>query len=55
MPATTGPFGDMPLVVLSHDPQANEFRAFFLPADAVKAERVWSDLQEAQPSKTWRC
>ena len=30
MPATTGPFGDMPLIVLSHDPQVNDFRGFFL-------------------------
>jgi pimeloyl-ACP methyl ester carboxylesterase len=46
MPATTGPFGDMPLVVLSHDPEVSEFRIFFPPADADKAERVWGQMQE---------
>jgi hypothetical protein len=45
MPATTGPFDDMPLVVLSHDPQVNDFR-FFSPSDLAKAERVWTALQE---------
>jgi hypothetical protein len=44
--AATGPFGDMPLVVLSHDPQVNVFRGFFSPADLVKAERSWMEMQE---------
>jgi len=44
--ATTGPFGDMPLVVLSHDPQVNDFGGFFSPADLFKAEHAWSDMQE---------
>jgi len=43
--ATTGPFGDMPLVVLSHDPQVNDFGGFFSPADLVKAERAWMEMQ----------
>jgi len=46
LPATTGPFGDMPLVVLSHDPQVNDFRGFFPAADLAKAERAWSEMQE---------
>ena len=41
-----GPFGDMPLVVLSHDPQGNDFGGFFSPADLVKAERSWMEMQE---------
>jgi len=45
LPAKTGPFDDMPLVVLSHDPQVNDFRGYFSPADLVKAESTWSDLQ----------
>ena len=36
-----GPFGDMPLVVLSHDPQVNDFGGLFSPADLIKAERSW--------------
>ena len=44
--ATTGPFGDMPLVVLSHDPQVNDFGGFFSPADLVKAERAWMEMQD---------
>jgi pimeloyl-ACP methyl ester carboxylesterase len=44
-PATTGPFGDMPLIVLSHDPAVNDFGGFFSPADLVKAERVWMEMQ----------
>jgi pimeloyl-ACP methyl ester carboxylesterase len=28
--ANTGPLGDMPLIVLSHDPQVNDFGGFFL-------------------------
>ena len=44
--ATTGLFGDMPLVVLSHDPQVNDFGGFFSPADLIKAERTWSEMQE---------
>jgi len=46
IPAKTGPFGDMPLVVLSHDPQFSEFRLFFSPAEAAKAEDAWSEMQE---------
>jgi pimeloyl-ACP methyl ester carboxylesterase len=44
--ATTGPFGDMPLVVLSHDPQVNDFGGFFSPADLVKAEHTWMEMQD---------
>jgi pimeloyl-ACP methyl ester carboxylesterase len=44
--ATTGPFGDMPMVVLSHDPQFSEFQYFFPPALAVKAEEAWTAMQE---------
>jgi pimeloyl-ACP methyl ester carboxylesterase len=44
--ATTGPFSDMPLVVLSHDPQVNDFGGFFSPADLIKAESAWSEMQE---------
>lgn len=43
MAAATGPFGDIPLVVLSHDPQVG---AGFLPADAPQAERAWTEMQE---------
>ena len=46
MPGKTGPFGDMPLVVLSHDPQFSEFRFFFPPALAAKAEDAWTEMQE---------
>jgi len=35
----------MPLVVLSHDPQVNDFGGFFSPADLVKAERAWMEMQ----------
>ena len=41
-----GSFGDMPLIVLSHDPQVNDFGGFFSPADLIKAERTWSEMQE---------
>lgn len=44
-PATTGPFGDLPLVVLSHHPKVNDFGGFFSPADLVKAERAWMEMQ----------
>ena len=44
--AKTGPFGDMPLVVLSHDPQFSEFRFFFGPGVAAKAEDAWTQMQE---------
>jgi pimeloyl-ACP methyl ester carboxylesterase len=44
-PATTGPFGDTPLVVLSHDPKVNDFGGFFSPADLVTAERAWMEIQ----------
>ena len=44
--ATTGPFGEMPLVVLSHDPEVNDFGGFFSPPDLIKAERAWSEMQE---------
>jgi pimeloyl-ACP methyl ester carboxylesterase len=43
--ANTGPLGDMPLIVLSHDPQVNDFRGFFSPAQLVKAERAWMEMQ----------
>jgi pimeloyl-ACP methyl ester carboxylesterase len=46
LPATTGPFGDMPLVVMSHDPEVNDFGGFFSPADLVNAERAWMEMQE---------
>lgn len=46
LPATTGPFGDMPLVVLSHDPQAGDLARFFPPARAAEAERAWAEMQE---------
>lgn len=46
MPAKTGPFGDMPLVILSHDPQAGAFRRFFPPAKAAQAEDTWAEMQE---------
>lgn len=46
MPAKTGPFGGMPLVVLSHDPKFSEFRFFFPPAEAAKAEDAWTKMQE---------
>jgi len=35
----------MPLIVLSHDPQVNDFGGFFSPADLVKAERAWMEMQ----------
>ncbi len=44
--AMAGPFGDMPLVVLSHDPQVNDFGGFFSPADLIKAERAWMEMQD---------
>lgn len=44
--ATTGPFGDMPLVVLSHDPQVNDFGGFFSPTALVKAESAWMEMQD---------
>jgi pimeloyl-ACP methyl ester carboxylesterase len=44
-PATTGPFGEMPLVVLSHDPKVNDFGGFFSPDNLVKAERAWMEMQ----------
>ena len=43
--ANTGSLGDMPLIVLSHDPQVNDFGGFFSPADLVKAERAWMEMQ----------
>src|SRR5215469_9211432 len=43
--ANTGPLGDMPLIVLSRDPQVNDFGGFFSPADLVKAERAWMEMQ----------
>ena len=43
--ASTGLLGDMPLIVLSHDPQVNDFGGFFSPADLVKAERAWMEMQ----------
>jgi len=44
--AIAGPFGDMPLIVLSHDSKVNDFGGFFSPADLVKAERSWDEMQE---------
>jgi pimeloyl-ACP methyl ester carboxylesterase len=44
-PATTGPFGNMPLIVLSHDPAVNDFGGFFSPPDLVKTERSWMEMQ----------
>ncbi len=44
--ANTGQLGDMPLIVLSHDPQVNDFGGFFSPADLVKAERAWMEMQD---------
>ena len=46
VPAVTGPFGDMPLVVLSHDPQVGDLARFFPPATAAEAERAWTEMQE---------
>ncbi len=46
MPAKTGPFGKMLLVVLSHDPQFGAFARFFPPAKAAKAEQTWTEMQE---------
>jgi pimeloyl-ACP methyl ester carboxylesterase len=43
--ANSGPLGDMPLIVLSHDPQVNDFGGFFSPADLIKAERSWMEMQ----------
>jgi hypothetical protein len=42
--ANTGSLGDMPLIVLSHDPQVNDFGGFFSPADLVKAENAWMEM-----------
>jgi hypothetical protein len=44
--ATTGLLGVMPLVILSHDPQVNDFGGFFSPADLIKAERAWMEMQD---------
>jgi pimeloyl-ACP methyl ester carboxylesterase len=44
--ANISPLGDMPLIVLSHDPQVNDFGGFFSPADLIKAERAWGEMQE---------
>jgi len=41
--AATGPFGDIPIVVLSHDPK---YGAGFPPAVAAQAERAWTAMQE---------
>jgi pimeloyl-ACP methyl ester carboxylesterase len=43
--ANAGPLGDMPLIVLSHDPRVNDFGGFFSPADLVKAENAWMEMQ----------
>lgn len=43
--ANISPLGDMPLIVLSHDPQVNDFGGFFSPADLVKAEHSWMEMQ----------
>jgi pimeloyl-ACP methyl ester carboxylesterase len=39
----TGSLGDLPLIVLSHDP---EMGAGFPPADAARAELLWTQMQE---------
>ena len=44
--AIAGPFGDMPLIVLSHDSKVNDFGGFFSPADLIKAESAWDEMQE---------
>jgi len=44
--ANAGPLGDMPLIVLSHDPEVNDFGGFFSPADLIKAERAWTEMQD---------
>ena len=44
--ANTGPLGDMPLVVISHDPQVNDFGGFFSPSDLIKAESAWMEMQD---------
>jgi len=31
---------------MSHDPQVNNFGGFFSPADLVKAERSWMEMQD---------
>jgi pimeloyl-ACP methyl ester carboxylesterase len=43
--AASGPLGNMPLVVLSHDPQVNDFGGFFSPAKLIEAERAWMEMQ----------
>jgi pimeloyl-ACP methyl ester carboxylesterase len=43
MVAATSPLGDIPVVVLSHDPQVG---IGFSPADVAKAERAWTEMQE---------
>jgi pimeloyl-ACP methyl ester carboxylesterase len=43
--AATGPLGNMPLIVLSHDPQVNDFGGFFSPAKLIEAERAWMEMQ----------
>jgi pimeloyl-ACP methyl ester carboxylesterase len=42
----SGALGDLPLIVLSHDPQVNDFGGFFSPEDLIKAERAWGEMQE---------
>jgi pimeloyl-ACP methyl ester carboxylesterase len=41
--AATGSLGNLPLVVLSHDPEVG---AGFPPADAASAEHAWTEMQE---------
>jgi pimeloyl-ACP methyl ester carboxylesterase len=41
--AATGSLGNIPLVVLSHDPKVG---AGFPPADAASAELAWTEMQE---------
>lgn len=43
--ANIASLGDLPLIVLSHDPQVNDFGGFFSPDDLVKAERSWMEMQ----------
>jgi pimeloyl-ACP methyl ester carboxylesterase len=43
--ANIAPLGDLLLIVLSHDPEVNDFGGFFSPADLVKAEHSWMEMQ----------
>ena len=43
MVAATGPFGNIPIVVLSHDPEVG---TGFPPADAPQVESAWNEMQD---------